>query len=420
MSGTIRPPAGLTAAQECIIHVEALNSNNFINDNSCNCGRDDAQITITVVQPPSEPVLVTTTASAPALQTTQTTINTSGGTGIVQISLTQGSGGQLAPPWVSLNDNGNGTATLTMTPPPDAPDTVLVPLWYRVANTAGNQATSATDGVTVTVNKTPVFVDIPPGGYTYVFSTATGSNQSQTLYLDNLNGSLGTADQMPAAITSSYFPLNNIFELQGIARDPGYYQSSLVAANSYGSSTAPINIVSLQPAQITSAPRVNFYIGQTTTFKLMATGFPQSQLVGIQAGVADPLRFSGTPSDPGIQLQTADPSTGAPYFGYALLTGKPAQGYGVYSFTISAQTGNNTTLSPINQQNFQLVVTTPGDVNGDGAVNCSDIAYITSRYGQVAGMANYDYNADYNHDGVINAKDAALLLPYLTKGTRCQ
>jgi hypothetical protein len=137
--------------------------------------------------------------------------------------------------------------------------------------------------------------------------------------------------------------------------------------------------------------------------------------------MADPLRFSGTPSDPGIKLQTSDPSTGTPYYGYALLTGVPQNGYGVYPFAISAQTGNNTSLSPINQQNFQLVVTYPGDVNGDGVVNCSDITYITSRYGQMAGMANYDYNADYNHDGVINVKDTALALAYLPKGTpRCQ
>ena len=421
MSGTIRPPSFLADAVACVIDVEASNANRFINDNACGCGYDHVRITITVSQPPSEPVLVTKTATAPVWQTTQTTIATSGGTGTVQISLTQGSGGQLAPPWVSLNDNGNGTATLTMTPPPDAPDTVLVPLWYRVANTPGNQATSSTDGVTVTVNKKPVFSSVPDTGYIFVASNAAFTNQSQPFYLTNLSGSLGPADPLPPALSLTYFPYTGTLQLQGPSRQPGYYQSSLVATNSYGSSTAPIKIVSLQPANITSAARVNFYIGQTTTFKLKATGFPQSHLTGIPDGMADPLRFSGTPSDPGIKLQTSDPSTGTPYYGYAVLTGVPQSGYGVYPFPISAQTGNNTSLSPINQQNFQLVVTYPGDVNGDGVVNCSDITYITSRYGQMAGMANYDYNADYNHDGVINVKDTALALAYLPKGTpRCQ
>jgi len=388
-------------------------------DPGCGCGSDTLTINITVAQPPTQPVLVTTTANAPILQSTQTLIQTSGATGQVQISLTQGPNGQLAPAWVSLTDNGNGTATLTMLPPPDAPDTVLVPLWYRVANTAGNQATDTTDGVTVTINKTPVFQQVPAGGYTYVFSTLAASNQSQTFYLINVGGALTLADTPPAAISGSYNVDNNTLELQGIPRDPGFFTTALVATNSYGTTTSPLTIISLQPAQISSAARVNFYIGQSTTFKLTATGFPQTQLPGIPAGTADPLRFSGTPSDPGIQLQTSDPSTGSPYGGYALLTGTPQNKYGVYPFNISAQTGNSTSASPVNVQNFQLVVTYPGDVNGDGVVSCSDVTFVTSRYGQEPGMVDYDYNADYNHDGVINAKDLSLVSAYLPKGTRC-
>ena len=193
---------------------------------------------------------------------------------------------------------------------PGAPDSVLVPLWYRVANTAGNLATSTSDGVLVTVNKKPVFFDVPHAGYIYVASTAGFINQDTQFNLINYNGTLTAADPLPLAL--SYYPQTSIMNVQGIARKPGLLSTTLIAANSAGTTTEPMQIVSLQPANITSAAKVNFYIGQTTTFRLTASGFPQSPLASIPAGMADPLRFWGTPSDSGIQLQTSDPASNSP------------------------------------------------------------------------------------------------------------
>jgi hypothetical protein len=420
MSGTIAFPIfnGVNLGS-CTFNVKATNSNYFLNDNACNCGYDEATITINVVQPPSQPILVTTTANVPVAKTTQTTVYTSGGTGTVQISLTQGSNGQLAPAWVSLADNGNGTATLTMTPPANAPASVLVPLWYRVANTTGNQATDTTDGVTVTVNKTPSFDNQPTSGYVFVLPTSSAINQNISFQTTNLSGTLGTADTLPARLFLTNNSSNNTLNIQGVSGDPGLFQTSLVASNSSGSSSAPLQIVTLQPATITSVSRVNFYMGQSNSFTLTATGFPQNSIGTIPTGTADPLRFSASAIPPGLQLQTSDPTTGANYQGYALLTGTPPNSYSVYTFPVSAQTGNNTSISPVNTQNLTVVYTHPGDVNGDGVVGCADITYVTSRYGQETGMTNYDYNADYNHDGVINAKDLAMVSTHLPKGTRC-
>jgi hypothetical protein len=415
LSGIIAPPT-LPLARFCQITVAAVNSLAFTNP-GCAC-RDQVTITITVVQPASQPTLVTTAATVPVLQTTQTTINTSGGSGVVQISITQGPTGPMAPTWISLQDNGDGTATLTATPPSNAPDTLLVPLWYHVANTAGNQATSSTDGVLLTINKTPVFTNESTGGYYLVYSTAGGSNQTAQV---QSTGTMSIADPLPSGFSTLEIDCTgcpNSLTVYGAPQEGGIFTSTVSSSSSGGTTTAPLEMIFVQPAQITSAPKVNFYQGQTTTFRLLASGFPQGPLSGLLPGQADPLRFWGTPPDPGIQVQSADPSTGAPYYGYALLTGTPTLPRGTHPFTIYAQTGN--TASPPGQQNFQLVVTIPGDVNGDGVVNCADVTYITSRYNQYAGMVNYDYNADYNHDGVINAKDTALVLPYLPRGTRCQ
>lgn len=48
----------------------------------------------------------------------------------------------------------------------------------------------------------------------------------------------------------------------------------------------------------------------------------------------------------------------------------------------------------------------PGDLNGDGKVNCDDLAIIRASFHKEVGQPGFDIRADLNGDGVVNGKDA--------------
>jgi hypothetical protein len=60
-----------------------------------------------------------------------------------------------------------------------------------------------------------------------------------------------------------------------------------------------------------------------------------------------------------------------------------------------------------------------GDVNGDGVVNCVDLAIVKTSFGKKAGQMGFDPRADVNMDGVINLLDLAIVAKALPAGTTC-
>jgi hypothetical protein len=50
----------------------------------------------------------------------------------------------------------------------------------------------------------------------------------------------------------------------------------------------------------------------------------------------------------------------------------------------------------------------PGDTNGDGSVNSTDITTIKSVTGDAATSSNYNFDADVNRDGIVNGQDLKL------------
>jgi hypothetical protein len=68
-----------------------------------------------------------------------------------------------------------------------------------------------------------------------------------------------------------------------------------------------------------------------------------------------------------------------------------------------------------------LVVSgTPGDVNGDGVVDCSDVAAVRAAYGKKVGVGGYNPSADFNGDGFVNILDLQFEIQHLPAGTSCQ
>jgi len=62
-------------------------------------------------------------------------------------------------------------------------------------------------------------------------------------------------------------------------------------------------------------------------------------------------------------------------------------------------------------------VACPGDVNGDGAVNLSDLSLLLAAFGTSSGDAGYNAGADFNDSGTIDLSDLSVLLANF--GTTC-
>jgi hypothetical protein len=60
-----------------------------------------------------------------------------------------------------------------------------------------------------------------------------------------------------------------------------------------------------------------------------------------------------------------------------------------------------------------------GDVNGDGTVDCADIAIVKSTYGKRAGQLGFDSRADLNGNGVVDINDLAAVSRQVPPGSKC-
>jgi hypothetical protein len=65
------------------------------------------------------------------------------------------------------------------------------------------------------------------------------------------------------------------------------------------------------------------------------------------------------------------------------------------------------------------VIRVIGDVDGDGVVNCTDMAIVRAAFGRRAGQAGFDPRADVNGDNVVNVIDLSTVSRALPVGTRC-
>jgi Dockerin type I domain len=61
----------------------------------------------------------------------------------------------------------------------------------------------------------------------------------------------------------------------------------------------------------------------------------------------------------------------------------------------------------------------PGDVNGDGVVNCADLDIVKASFGKKIGQLGFDPRADVNGDGVVNVLDLSAVARQIPTGTVC-
>lgn len=99
-----------------------------------------------------------------------------------------------------------------------------------------------------------------------------------------------------------------------------------------------------------------------------------------------------------------------------------------YPYTLAASTANNGSKAVVlplvasatarikveavdniffDVSNANFTIRLVGDINGDGAVNCDDLAILKAALGKRTGQAGFDARADLNKDGVVDARDLA-------------
>jgi uncharacterized repeat protein (TIGR01451 family) len=100
----------------------------------------------------------------------------------------------------------------------------------------------------------------------------------------------------------------------------------------------------------------------------------------------------------------------------ASFTGQTGNKYAFISIATDSA-GNIEVKQPVAEAS--ILVSLPGDVNGDGVVNCADVAVVKAAFGKRVGQTGYSAAADTNNDGVVNVLDLAYVTQHLPVGTKC-
>lgn len=129
-----------------------------------------------------------------------------------------------------------------------------------------------------------------------------------------------------------------------------------------------------------------------------------------------PLLNQMTPGDH-LTLYRVDPVSGN-------LIPEPGIGGGAAVGTVDAPDGLSATFTGV--ASLSTVVglipsgAVLGDLDGDGLVNCSDIAIVRAAFGKKLGQSGFDARADTNHDNVVNVRDLAFVSRNLPSSVVCR
>jgi hypothetical protein len=103
----------------------------------------------------------------------------------------------------------------------------------------------------------------------------------------------------------------------------------------------------------------------------------------------------------------------------AVYTGIAGHTYGFYSLARD-RAGNVEDAKVRAEVVTTVALVVPGDVNGDGAVDCQDVAIVRASFGKRTGQPAFDPRADVNHDGAVDVRDLAFVMQKLTPATVCR
>lgn len=164
----------------------------------------------------------------------------------------------------------------------------------------------------------------------------------------------------------------------------------------------------------------------TNTLDLTAPTSQVGALPALEHSLAFTVQWIGSDVGAGVQGFTIYVSEdGGPFTVWqqnttatsATFTGQVGHSYGFYSIATDL-VGNVEAPKSMAEATTKLVPV--GDVNGDGVVNCADLAIVKASFGTKAGQPEFDPRADLNGDGVVNVLDLSIVAKQIPAGMTCQ
>jgi uncharacterized repeat protein (TIGR01451 family) len=159
---------------------------------------------------------------------------------------------------------------------------------------------------------------------------------------------------------------------------------------------------------------------------------PNSSVLALpatQTVTSFPVQWRGTDVGAGVDSYDVFVSAdGAPFSSWligttatqATFTGIAGHTYSFYSLArdfVGNMEGSKTKGEAMTRIDVGQI---PGDVNGDGVIDCKDIAIVRAAFGKRTGEPGFDPRADVVPDGVIDIRDLAFVSQKLPVGTVCQ
>jgi hypothetical protein len=261
------------------------------------------------------------------------------------------------------------------------------------------------------------------GGDAFVTKLSLGAFVSPPVTTANLNGPAGNNGWYLGAVTVTLVATPG-----GSPISATYYSVDSGPYEGYGAPFAisTDGIHQLMFYSVDTAGDQETPHGQT--IKIDATK-PVSHVSALPATATTPnfsVQWSGTDATSGLANYTIYVSDNGGLFApwlsnvtstQAYYTGSLLHTYGFYSIAldVAGNQENPKTAAEATTHVPQM----PGDVNGDGKINCADIALVKAAFGTRKGQAGFNPSADVNHDGVVNVLDLAIVSQKLAPGTKC-